>query len=345
MYWLFRHEEDCGHSGVAMGEVDFQIIDSTHLLLLIGGGIVVILATFGVLAVIISMLNYEENPVKQRLYQLRGGGVSHSQSIEKNTPFDDLQDLLMRAAQPISQSLYAQNDKYKKQVKSLLMEAGLQDTEDKVMAFMAKRAAAGLVVGSVLAVVTLIVATGNLSWALFGALGGFMAGSLLPQFGLRGAANKRKIEIRFKLADTLDLMVVCVEAGLGLDATIHRVAEETEKMAPEISYEFKRLNKELNAGVSRIEAFQNMGQRSGVDEVRSLCAMIVQSDKMGTSVADTLRVYADDLRTKRRQRAEELASKASIKMTFPLVFFIFPPLFIVLMGPVVINAVLQFMTK
>ncbi len=328
-----------------MAEANLQIIDTTHLMLLIGGGIVVIFATFGILAVIISLLNYEENPVKQRLYQLKDGGTFDGSSIEKSTPFDDLQDVLMRAARPISQNLYAQNDKYKKQVKTLLTEAGLQDTEDKVMTFLAQRAAVGLMIGTILAVVGMILGSGNLLWMVSGALGGFMVGSLLPQFGLRNAATKRKVEIRFKLADTLDLMVVCVEAGLGLDSTIHRVAEETEKMAPEISYEFKRLNKELNAGISRIEAFQNMGQRSGVDEVRSLCAMIVQSDKMGTSVADTLRVYADDLRTKRRQRAEELASKASIKMTFPLVLFIFPPLFIVLMGPVVIKAVLQFMVK
>jgi tight adherence protein C len=328
-----------------MAETTLQIIDTTHFLLLIGGGIVVILATFGVLAVIISLLNYEENPVKQRLYQLKGEGALGGAGFEKSTPFDDLYELLMKVAKPISQSLYAQNDKYKKQVKILLTEAGLQDTEDRVMAFLAQRAAVGLVTGMVLAVVGTILGVGNLLWMLFGAMSGFMVGSLLPQFRLKGAASKRKVEIRFKLADTLDLMVVCVEAGLGLDSTIQRVADETEKMAPEISYEFRRLNKELNAGLSRIEAFQNMGQRSGVDEVRSLCAMIVQSDKMGTSVADTLRVYADDLRTKRRQRAEELASKASIKMTFPLVLFIFPPLFIVLMGPVVINAVLQFMVQ
>ncbi len=328
-----------------MAEADLQIINTTHFLLLIGGGIVVILATFGVLTVIISLLNYEENPVKQRLYQLKGDGAFEGAGYEKPTPFDDLHELLMKVAKPVSYSLYAQNDKYKKQVKTLLTEAGLQDTEDRVLNFMAQRAAAGLLAGMVLAVVGTVFGLGNLLWTLASAIGGFMVGSLLPQFRLRSAASKRKVEIRFKLADTLDLMVVCVEAGLGLDSTIQRVAEETEKMAPEISYEFRRLNKELNAGISRIEAFQNMGQRSGVDEVRSLCAMIVQSDKMGTSVADTLRVFADDLRTKRRQRAEELASKASIKMTFPLVLFIFPPLFIVLMGPVVINAVLQFMMK
>jgi tight adherence protein C len=137
-------------------------------------------------------------------------------------------------------------------------------------------------------------------------------------------------------------MVVCVEAGLSLDATIQRVADETERIAPELSYELKRLNKELSAGIPRTEALQALGQRVGVDELRSLCGMIVQADKMGTSIADTLRIYADDLRTRRRQRAEELAAKAGIKMTFPLVLFIFPPLFIILMGPIVINAVQSF---
>jgi tight adherence protein C len=164
----------------------------------------------------------------------------------------------------------------------------------------------------------------------------------MPQFMLKNKAQKRKVEIRYTMPDALDLMVVCVEAGLSLDATIHRVADEMDGMAPEIAHEFKRLNKELSAGIARLEAFQNMGVRSGVDELRSLCAMIVQSDKMGTSVADTLRVYADDLRTKRRQKAEELAAKASIKMTFPLVLFIFPPLFIILMGPVVIKTLQSF---
>lgn len=248
----------------------------------------------------------------------------------------------MKVAMPISRQLYGQNEKYKKQVRALLTEAGVQDTEEQVFQFLGKRAAAGLIVGLVGLVFSLLLAGGNMMWMCCGLLGGFMLGSMIPQFMLRGQASSRKTEIRFKLPDTLDLMVVCVEAGLGLDATIQRVADETEKMAPEVSHEFKRLNKELNAGISRIEAFQNMGMRSGVDEMRSLCAMIVQADKMGTSVADTLRVYADDLRTKRRQRAEELASKASIKMTFPLVLFIFPPLFIILMGPIVISSLMHF---
>jgi tight adherence protein C len=325
-----------------MAEPSFQVVSNAHFLLLIGGGLVVVLSTFGILAVIISMLNYESNPVKDRLIRLKGEGYFEDGFQPKNGPFDDLKDVLGKVAEPIAKSLYGQNKKYIKQVKMLLTEAGLQDNETQIFRFMTHRASVGIVVGCIGAVIALMLMAGNLLWLLCGFLGGFMIGSMIPQFLLRSKAGKRKAEIRFKLADTLDLMVVCVEAGLGLDSTIQRVADETEKMSPEVSHEFKRLNKELNAGISRIEAFQNMGQRSGVDEMRSLCAMIVQADKMGTSVSTTLRVYADDLRTKRRQRAEELASKASIKMTFPLVLFIFPPLFIILMGPVVINAITQF---
>ncbi|WP_373532403.1 type II secretion system F family protein [Vampirovibrio sp.] len=325
-----------------MAEPTLQVVDTTHFLLLIGGGLVVVLSIFGILAVIISMLNYEVNPVKDRLAQLKEDGSFELGLQVKAGPFDDLKDILGKMAEPVSKSLYGQNKKYVKQVKSLLTEAGLNDSEEQIFRFMTHRASVGIAVGCIGAVAGLVFGSGSFLWLLSGFLGGFMFGSLIPQFMLRSNAAKRKAEIRFKLPDTLDLMVVCVEAGLGLDSTIQRVAEETEKMSPEVSYEFKRLNKELNAGISRIEAFQSMGLRSGVDEMRSLCAMIVQADKMGTSVATTLRIYADDLRTKRRQRAEELASKASIKMTFPLVLFIFPPLFIILMGPVVINAIIQF---
>lgn len=325
-----------------MQEQALQIVGVSHIVILVIGGLVVILSVFAVLAVIISLVNYEVNPVKERLIQLKEQGTFEGALTQKSSAFQDLQEILMKAATPIARQLYGQNEKYKKQVRGLLTEAGIQDTEEQVFRFLAKRAAVGLIVGTVGLVLSLLLAGGNMLWMCCGLLGGFMVGSMIPQFMLRSQSGSRKAEIRFKLPDTLDLMVVCVEAGLGLDSTIQRVADETEKMAPEISHEFKRLNKELNAGISRIEAFQNMGMRSGVDEMRSLCAMIVQADKMGTSVADTLRIYADDLRTKRRQRAEELASKASIKMTFPLVLFIFPPLFIILMGPIVITSLMHF---
>lgn len=317
-----------------------QLVNLNQITLLVIGGVILMVSVFGVLAVLISILNYEETPVRDRLMMLKEKGSF--EGARKNIgAFDDLKDTLIRWVGPFSRNLYG-TEKNLKQVKTLLTEAGLPDTETHVYHVLAVRVAVGMVLGVVLGVVALIVSMGTIIFVAGGLLAGFVLGSMVPQFLLKNKATRRKVEIRFKMADTLDLMVVCVEAGLGLDSTIQKVAEETERMAPEISHEFKRLNKELNAGLSRIEAFQNMGQRAGVDELRSLCAMIIQADKMGTSIADTLRVYADDMRTKRRQRAEELASKASIKMTFPLVFFIFPPLFIILIGPMAIQSYYQF---
>lgn len=319
----------------------FNLITLPQILLLLLGGIGLFIAIFGILAIIISLMNYQESPVHNRLQMLKERGAFKSSKTNAG-PFDDLKDALLTFSAPVANSLYGQNQKYQKQVKAFLTEAGLPDNDTQITRFLTYRAATGIVVGTIAFLVTFIATVGMITYSTFGLLGGFMLGSLIPQFRLKGQAQKRKTEIRYTMPDTLDLMVVCVEAGLSLDATIQRVADETERMAPEISYEFKRLNKELNAGISRVEAFQNMGLRAGVDELRSLCAMIVQADKMGTSISDTLRVYADDLRTRRRQRAEELASKASIKMTFPLVLFIFPPLFIILMGPIVINAIQSF---
>ena len=317
-----------------------SVFDFSHIFLLLGSGLVLTLAVFGSLAVVVSMLNYESSPVRDRLWMFKEKGVFKRDKVLQGA-FDDLQETLITFSEPLAQRLYGENLKYQKQVKMLLTEAGLPDTQAQVMRFLARRAATGLVLGAVaFAVVTVMFA--QMVFGLFALLAGFMIGSLIPQILLRTKADVRKTEIRYTLPDTLDLMVVCVEAGLGLDSTLQRVSEETERIAPEVSYEMKRVNKEINAGITRIEALTGMGQRSGVDELRSLCSMIVQADKMGTSIADTLRVYADDLRTRRRQRAEELASKASIKMTFPLVLFIFPPLFIILLGPIIITSLQNF---
>lgn len=317
------------------------VLNFSHIFMLLGGGIVLTLAVFGGLAVVVSMLNYESSPVRDRLWMFKEKGVFKRDKVLQGA-FDDLQEALITFSEPLAHRLYGENVKYQKQVKTLLTEAGLADTQVQVMRFLARRAATGLVLAAVAFFLITVVFGQLLTFGFFGLLAGFMVGSLLPQFILKAKADKRKTEIRYTLPDTLDLMVVCVEAGLGLDSTLQRVSEETERIAPEVSYEMKRVNKEINAGIARMDALVGMGQRAGVDELRSLCTMIVQADKMGTSIADTLRVYADDLRTRRRQRAEELASKASIKMTFPLVLFIFPPLFIILLGPIIITSLQNF---
>jgi tight adherence protein C len=169
------------------------------------------------------------------------------------------------------------------------------------------------------------------------AMGGAALGYMLPAIVLARKAKQRGHRIRLSLPDALDLMVVSVEAGLGLDQAIQRVGVELAAAHPELSDELRLIGLELRAGKSRSEAMHNLGARTNVDDVISLVAMLVQTDKFGTSVAQALRVHSTSLRTKRRQRAEEAAAKTGVKMVFPLVFCIFPALWVVTLGPAVIK--------
>ncbi len=155
----------------------------------------------------------------------------------------------------------------------------------------------------------------------------------LPGMVLDSRVKKRQKAIQHGLPDALDLLVVCVEAGMGLDAAIYRVCLELAHKEPILSSELRLLTLELRAGKSRREALKNLSARVGLEDMGSLVAMLIQTDMFGTSIAQTLRVYADSMRTKRFQLAEELAAKLPVKLLFPLIFFIFPTLLIVILGP------------
>jgi len=165
-----------------------------------------------------------------------------------------------------------------------------------------------------------------------------IAGFLLPDIVLRRKIRSRQEEITDTLPDGLDLLVVCVEAGLGLNAAFIKITEEFKLSSPALSEEFDIVNREMVAGKPRQEALRALTERTGVEDVKSLVAMLIQTEKLGTSLAHSLRVHSDSLRLRRRQKAEEAAAKTTIKLVFPLVFLMFPALFIVLLGP----AVLQF---
>ena len=162
-------------------------------------------------------------------------------------------------------------------------------------------------------------------------------GYFLPNFLLERQIAHRKREIFENFPDAIDLMTVCVEAGLGLDAALARVGEEMRLTSPTMAEEMHLVNLELRAGSTRERALRNLALRTGVEEVDMLVAMLVQADRFGTSVADSLRVHSDSLRTKRRQRAEETAAKIPIKLLFPLIFCIFPSMLLVLLGPAFIS--------
>ncbi|HEX8130862.1 MAG TPA: type II secretion system F family protein [Pyrinomonadaceae bacterium] len=170
----------------------------------------------------------------------------------------------------------------------------------------------------------------------------FVAGFFLPRYVLRKMLKGRQQRVRWGLADALDLLVVSIEAGLGLNAAIVKVGEELREVHPDISEEFELTNLEIRVGRDRDEALRNLAERTGVDDLRSLVAMLIQADRFGTSIARAVRVYADSLRTKRRQRAEQAAQKAAVKLLFPLACFLFPTLFISILGPAALNLIDSF---
>ena len=162
-------------------------------------------------------------------------------------------------------------------------------------------------------------------------------GFMLPDLWLTMAVSRRRERVRLSLPDALDLLVICMEAGLGLDQAMIRVGRELAISNPDLSDEFMLINMEQRAGKPRLEAWRNMADRTDLEVVRSFVSMLVQTERFGTPISRSLSTFADGLRLKRRQLAEELAAKTTIKMIFPLALFIFPSMFIVLLAPAVIS--------
>lgn len=159
----------------------------------------------------------------------------------------------------------------------------------------------------------------------------------LPDIWLKQLTDKRKDRLLKGLPDCLDLLVVCVEAGMGLDSALKRVGDELSLNYPDLSYELNLLNLEMRAGKPRRDALNNLAMRTGLNEIKSLVTLLIQTDKFGTSVSDALKVFSDSFRTQRFQRAEEKAAKLPVSILIPLILFIFPSLFVVILGPAAIN--------
>ena len=172
-----------------------------------------------------------------------------------------------------------------------------------------------------------------LFWLLCAAAFGYY----LPNMVLKNIIMRRQRELFESFPDALDLMTVCVEAGLAMDAALARVAREIGLKSRVLSDELSLVTLELRAGSSKEKALRGLAMRTGVEDVDALVAMLIQAERFGTSIAASLRIQSDQLRTKRRQRAEETAAKIALKLLFPLIFFIFPSLLVVLMGPAFIQ--------
>jgi len=166
---------------------------------------------------------------------------------------------------------------------------------------------------------------------------GAAVGFYLPRYFIRKKTVARQQRITWGLADAMDLMVVAVEAGLGLNAALNRVAEELKTLHPDMHGEMELVNLEIRVGRSREEALRNLAERTGVEDIRSFVALLIQADRYGSSIAKAVRIFADSLRTKRRQRAEQISQKAALKLLFPLTAFLFPVIILVVLGPALLN--------
>jgi len=167
-------------------------------------------------------------------------------------------------------------------------------------------------------------------------------GLRLPSFWLARQIRSRCRRLKSDLPDCLDLMVVCVESGLGIDAALLKISEKMNLTCPDLAQELRLVHLEMQAGKPRLESLHNLAERTGVKEIRSLVAKLIQSERFGTSIAKALRVHADTIREKRKQNAEEKAGKTAVKMLFPLIFFIFPALFVAILGPAIIQMIAAF---
>lgn len=253
-----------------------------------------------------------------------------AQSIEPNP----MESLAARLAEPINK-LVPPSASGAKKLQRELMQAGYRSTSAPAIYRVLQLVS--MVFFPLMIVFVWSMMAFSLNEALLPALFAFGAGFLLPRLILNRLIASRKLRITWGLADALDLMVITMEAGLGLNAAMLRVCEELRPVHPDISKEFELANLEIRVGRERSEALRNLAERTGVEDLNSLVGMLIQADRFGTSIARAVRVYSDSLRTKRRQRAEQAAQKAAFKLLLPLGALLFPTMFIIILGPALLN--------
>jgi len=282
------------------------------------------------------LLYKPQSAATERLRRLGGTEVSapNAQAAAVMPDERPAAELAQRLAQPLNKLLPPSATEAKKLQKQL-MHAGYRSAESPII-FRAIHVAC--MAGFPLLVAGVCALTARpLNKAVIFIIIAFVAGFFLPRYFLGRMIKKRQRLVRWGLADALDLMVVSVEAGLGLNAAMLKVSSELREVHPPVATEFELANLEIRVGRERDEALRNLAERTGVDDLHSLVAMLIQTDKFGTSIAKGLRVFSDSLRTKRRQRAEQEAQKAAVKLLLPLACFLFPTLFIAILGPAALN--------
>ena len=309
----------------------YSLSDKLEYLLLLGS----VFLTMTLLCLGLYFAFFRKDPSIQRLERLREP-LPESGRPRKSALYQE-QAATSRVGKALNY-LYRVNQPTReedvKSVKFMLLQAGLRtDTAHK--AYVSIRLACSLFLPFCFLLIGFYYRLSAQAILLGFAIG--IAGYFLPTIVLKQMIAFRKAQMNRALPDAIDLMVVCAESGLGLDMTLKKVGEEIRPLSRHLSDEFNLTNLEIQAGKPRIDCFQNMNLRTGVKEIGNLMTVISQSSRFGTSISKALRVHSDAMRTKRRQLAEEKANKTMVKMMFPLIFFILPALFIVIIGPAAIR--------
>ena len=305
---------------------------------------VVPLAVFGLFAAVVFWLldvfAGQKNRTSERLEELRNPlGRRRDQGKKQDT----MSKMLEKAAPVLAAPLQPKTEAETSKLQQKLVQAGFRSPAagGTFLGLKFIGLLAGLFLGGGTLVLTSGANTDTMMYTVM--LTGFFF--YIPDLFVWFVGRRRRQKIFLSLPDALDLLVVCVEAGLGLDQAMRKVADEMKRSARVISDEFSLCNFHLQMGKARQEVLQDLGQRTGVDDVRSLASILIQADKFGSSVAQALRVQSDSMRTRRRQLAEEKAAKTAVKLIFPLVLFIFPGIFVVLVGPAAITMVREMFPK
>ncbi len=299
------------------------------------------IAVFGMFAVVawwgLNVIATGKSRTDERLDELRNPNKRRDRDELAVKKTDAVTRVLEKATPALARPLTPKNELERSQLKVRLANAGFR-SDSAGSVFLGLKFAglvAGLFIGG--GSVAGLAGLNKTSLVATVAIAGIMF--YLPSMVVGFIGKSRKQAIFLALPDALDLMVVCVEAGLGLDQAMRKVAEEMKKTYRVLSEEFSIANAQLQMGRPRAEMLHELGVRTGVSDLRSLAGVLIQADKFGASVAQALRVQSDSMRTRRRQLAEEKAAKTAVKLIFPLVLFIFPGIFVVLVGPAAITMV------
>ena len=301
-------------------------------------------AVFGMMAlgvwVVLNWLSAAKPRAAERLDEIRNPNLRKKRQAEDETSAkraDAVTRVLAKASPAFAKPLQPKTELEANKLKLRLSRGGFRN--EAVPSIFLGLKLCGLIIGFMLSGVTLIALQSFNQQSVMKAVA--FAGIMfyLPDMALMFITKRRKEQIFLGLPDALDLMVVCVEAGLGLDQAMRKVSEEMKKTYRVVADEFGLSNFQMQVGRSRADVLHELGVRSDVDDLRSLASILVQADKFGSSIAQALRVQSDSMRTRRRQMAEEKAAKTAVKLIFPLVIFIFPGIFVVLVGPAAITMV------